>query len=70
MLVFRDGFFDMGAAACWLFRLQRLGASLAIFISTMFFPFKEANGVVAKRCQKQYGNPFGSCASASAISVV
>ena len=38
VLVFRDGFFDMCAAAGWLFRFQRLGGSLAIFISTMLFP--------------------------------
>ena len=31
VFVFWVGFFDMGAAACWLFRLQGLGGSLAIF---------------------------------------
>ena len=53
VLVFRIGFDDMGAAACWLFRLQRLDGPLAIFISTILFPLKKADGVIASRFQKQ-----------------
>ena len=36
-MVFQNGFFDMDAINCWLFRFSRSGGSLAIFISTMLF---------------------------------
>ena len=70
VLVFWDGFFHMGAADCWLFRLQRLGGSLAIFHFDDLFPRKASDGVDAPRCQKQYGIHSGSGGPALAMSVV
>ena len=52
MLVLWDGFFDMGAAACWLFRIQRLDESLAIVHFDDLFPMKASDGVGAPRCSK------------------
>ena len=40
VLVLWDGFFHVGAAACWLFRFQRPGGSLAIFHFDDLFPIK------------------------------